>query len=141
MESAYELAPQRSATQIDLPSRSISIALVDPHVRPTGIFAQSFTVPYGFGNELVGFRSACACANATNTRVIASVHKERTVIMSPHFERGQIVPLVKLSGLCLFLSTISALHAGYMATKGTKRTTEISYFPSVLFVFLWRNSL
>ncbi len=34
------LAPHRSATQIDLPSLSMSTALVDPHVRPSGIFAQ-----------------------------------------------------------------------------------------------------
>src|SRR5215471_4062635 len=120
MESTHELAPQRSATQIDLPSRSISIALVDPHVRPTGILAQSFTVPYGFGNELVGLRSACACASAANTRVIASVHKERTVIMSPHFERGQIVPWSSLAACAYSFLPFLCLHAGYIAPKGTK---------------------
>ena len=34
------LAPQRSPTQIDLPSLSTSTALVDPQLRPAGIFAQ-----------------------------------------------------------------------------------------------------
>ena len=34
--SAHLFAPQRSAIQIDLPSLSISTALVDPHERPSG---------------------------------------------------------------------------------------------------------
>ncbi len=34
--SQQELAPQRSPTQIDLPSLSISTALVEPQVRPSG---------------------------------------------------------------------------------------------------------
>src|ERR1700728_607090 len=42
-------APQRSATQTLLPSRSISTALVDPHVRPSGSLAQFSTVTYGLG--------------------------------------------------------------------------------------------
>src|SRR5262245_34965249 len=40
-------APHLSATQMDLPSRSISTALVAPHVLPSGIFAQFSTVVYG----------------------------------------------------------------------------------------------
>ncbi len=34
--SQQVLAPQRSATQIDLPSLSMSTALVEPQVRPSG---------------------------------------------------------------------------------------------------------
>jgi hypothetical protein len=41
---AQLFAPQRSATQMLLPSRSISTALVEPHVRPSGSFAQFSTV-------------------------------------------------------------------------------------------------
>jgi hypothetical protein len=37
-------APQRSATQIDRPSGSMSTALVAPQVRPAGIRAQFSTV-------------------------------------------------------------------------------------------------
>jgi hypothetical protein len=44
LDPAQLFAPHRSATQIDFPSRSISTALVDPHVRPSGIFAQFSTV-------------------------------------------------------------------------------------------------
>src|SRR5215831_2197963 len=69
MESWHELAPQRSATQIDLPSLSISTALVDPQVLPSGSFAQSFTVSYGLGREFVGFRSACAPAIAGSPQI------------------------------------------------------------------------
>ena len=47
-------APQRSPTQMLRPSLSISTALVDPHVRPSGILKKCSTVVYGFGNELVG---------------------------------------------------------------------------------------
>ena len=43
----HVLAPHRSATQIDRPSRSMSTALVDPQVRPSGIFAQPSMVRYG----------------------------------------------------------------------------------------------
>src|SRR5580658_9923681 len=48
------LAPQRSATQIDLPSRSISMALVDPIFLPSGNLAQCAMVRYGFDASLVG---------------------------------------------------------------------------------------
>jgi hypothetical protein len=44
IEAAQELAPQRSKTQMLLPSGSISTAEVDPHVRPAGILAQPSTV-------------------------------------------------------------------------------------------------
>src|SRR5262249_28505452 len=62
MESWQEFAPHLSATQMDLPSLSISTALVEPHVRPSGSFAQSVTVWYALGNEFVGCTSPCACA-------------------------------------------------------------------------------
>src|SRR5262245_1655416 len=72
MESWQEFAPHRSATQMDLPSLSISTALVEPHVRPSGSFAQSVIVWYALGNELVGCTSPCACAvdaaKTTNTQ-------------------------------------------------------------------------
>jgi hypothetical protein len=47
-------APQRSATQTLLPSGSMSTPLVEPHVRPGGIFAQFSIAWYGLGAELVG---------------------------------------------------------------------------------------
>ena len=34
--SQHEFALQRSATQMDLPSLSMSTALVEPHARPSG---------------------------------------------------------------------------------------------------------
>ena len=40
VELRHEFAPHRSATQMDFPSRSMSTALVDPQVRPSGSFAQ-----------------------------------------------------------------------------------------------------
>ena len=39
-EPVHEFCWQRSATQMLTPSLSISTALVDPHVRPSGSFAQ-----------------------------------------------------------------------------------------------------
>src|SRR5215510_7702948 len=54
-EPPQVFAPHRSATQIDLPSGSISTALVDPHVLPSGIFAQFSTVAYGLGRSLTGW--------------------------------------------------------------------------------------
>src|SRR5262249_21266003 len=48
-------APHLSATQMDLPSGSISTALVAPHVLPSGIFAQFSTVEYGLGRSLTGW--------------------------------------------------------------------------------------
>src|SRR5687767_5984569 len=50
--SQHEFTWQRSATQMLLPSRSMSTALVDPHVRPSGSFAQPSIVLYGFGGSL-----------------------------------------------------------------------------------------
>src|SRR5262245_1134624 len=48
-------APHLSPTQMDLPSGSISTALVAPHVLPSGIFAQFSTVAYGLGRSLTGW--------------------------------------------------------------------------------------
>src|SRR5215468_6265778 len=48
-------APHLSATQMDLPSGSISTALVAPHSLPSGIFAQFSTVAYGLGKSLTGW--------------------------------------------------------------------------------------
>src|SRR6185436_5271888 len=47
------LPPQRSATQIDRPSRSTSTALSDPHMRPSGS-VHFATDAYGFGASFVG---------------------------------------------------------------------------------------
>src|SRR5688572_13189291 len=45
---------QRSATQMLVPSGSTSTALVEPQLRPAGIFAQPSIVRYGLGSEFVG---------------------------------------------------------------------------------------
>ena len=49
-------APQRSATQMNLPSGETSTALVDPQVRPSGSLKYPSIVWYGFGKSLVGVR-------------------------------------------------------------------------------------
>jgi hypothetical protein len=64
-------APQRSATQIDRPSRSISTALVEPQVRPAGILKKFSTVRYGFGASLTGVTVCCANVNVTAHNAIA----------------------------------------------------------------------
>src|SRR5215470_2164737 len=55
-------APHLSATQMDLPSGSMSTALVAPHVLPSGIFAQFSTVAYGLGKSLAGWTLPCVYA-------------------------------------------------------------------------------
>src|SRR5262245_12052133 len=52
--SQQEFAWQRSATQMLRPSLSMSTALVEPHVRPSGSLAQPSIVLYGLGRSLVG---------------------------------------------------------------------------------------
>src|SRR6516162_3259468 len=47
-------AAHRSATQMLLPSGSMSTAAVEPQMRPSGILAQPSMVRYGLGAELVG---------------------------------------------------------------------------------------
>src|SRR5207249_10752968 len=64
LEPAQVFAPHLSATQMDLPSRSTSTALVAPHARPAGIFAQPSTVRYGLGGALAGGASAAPAATA-----------------------------------------------------------------------------
>src|SRR5262245_1238028 len=54
-DPTQEFSPHLSATQMDFPSRSISTALVAPHFRPSGIFAQFSTVAYGLGSSLTGW--------------------------------------------------------------------------------------
>src|SRR5687768_5138316 len=49
LEPMHEFAPHRSVTQTLAPSLSMPTPLVDPQVRPSGIFAQPSTVWYGFG--------------------------------------------------------------------------------------------
>src|SRR5262245_29154820 len=61
-DPAQVFAPHLSATQMDLPSRSISTALVAPHVLPSGIFAQFSTVAYGLGGSLTGWTFPCVRA-------------------------------------------------------------------------------
>src|SRR5438045_4574118 len=66
------LPPHRSATQMLLPSLSISTALSDPHFRPSGSCAQFSTVRYGFGASLVGEGLDCAAERrnaATRSRI------------------------------------------------------------------------
>src|SRR5947209_6513106 len=55
-------APHRPATHTDLPSLSISTALVDPIFRPSGSLAHPSTTLYGLGASLVG---ATSCAKAS----------------------------------------------------------------------------
>src|SRR5579862_2925715 len=71
VRSRQLLAPHRSATHNDLPSLSMSTALVDPHFLPSGSLAQPSTVRYGFGASLVG---ASDCAHASQeTALIATI--------------------------------------------------------------------
>jgi hypothetical protein len=69
-EPAQVFAPHLSATQM-LPLRSTATPAVDPHVRPSGSFAQFSTVRYGFGRELTGCGSAWVCALAGDIAIIA----------------------------------------------------------------------
>src|SRR5262249_29971605 len=74
-EPTQVLAPHLSPTQMDLPSRSISTALVAPHVLPAGIFAQFSTVAYGLGRSLTGLALSWVCAfqpDSATTAMIAT---------------------------------------------------------------------
>src|SRR5437867_5621693 len=62
VEDAQLFAPHRSATQMLEPSRSISTALVEPQLRPSGSFAHPSTVRYGLGRSLTGRSLLCASA-------------------------------------------------------------------------------
>jgi hypothetical protein len=54
------LPPHRSATQIDRPSRSISMALTAPNDRPSGSLKWFSMVRYGLGSAFVGLGPVCA---------------------------------------------------------------------------------
>src|SRR5260370_26478473 len=69
---AQLFAPHRSATQMLLPSRSISTALVEPQGLPSGSFAQFSTVRYGLGCEL-GSSLLCPRADMANTMTSVSL--------------------------------------------------------------------
>src|SRR5438093_8704569 len=78
------LPPHRSATQILLPSLSISTALSDPHIRPAGSFAQFSTGRYGFGASLAGDEADWAASRAATTtaaRITATCGRVRFDIM------------------------------------------------------------
>src|SRR6187200_3337649 len=66
------LPPHRSATQMLLPSLSISTALSDPHFLPSGSCAQFSTVRYGFGASLVGVTADCAAASRSAAAITAT---------------------------------------------------------------------
>src|SRR5499426_1750106 len=66
-------APHLSATQMDLPSGSISTALVDPHVLPSGIFAQFSIVRYGLGKSFTGLRSPWENTSAPENVIITTM--------------------------------------------------------------------
>ena len=61
VEPTHVFAPHRSATQMLVPSRSTSTALVLPHVRPAGSLAHPSTVRYGLGASFVGAIAADDC--------------------------------------------------------------------------------
>src|SRR5262245_31857476 len=67
--SAQLFTPQRSPTQIDRPSLSISTALVDPHVRPAGSWKMFVPGWYGFGRSLVGCCGKRTPATAASTAI------------------------------------------------------------------------
>src|SRR5580658_4724513 len=58
LEPAQLFVPQRSPTQMLLPSRSMSTAEVEPQVLPAGSFAQPSIVWEGLGGSFTGFMSA-----------------------------------------------------------------------------------
>src|SRR5262249_10527436 len=72
-EPEQVFAPHLSATQMDLPSGSISTALVAPHVLPSGIFAQFSTVSYGLGRSLTGWTLPWAYAPPANIAIAATM--------------------------------------------------------------------
>src|SRR3954470_15802272 len=78
----HVFAPQRSATQIDRPSRSMSTALVDPQVRPSGIFAHPSIVRYGL---------PCAARNAAvDTAAMAEAKARVDVAIARAIYHGTI---------------------------------------------------
>src|SRR5205085_1633712 len=95
-EPTHEFAPHRSATQMLSPSLSVPTPLVDPQVRPAGIFAHPTMVSYGLGSLLVGSPCETACAvagvvqtptNRRATRRLILVIRTTLPPRSPHGNR------------------------------------------------------
>ena len=78
-----DLAPHLSATQMDFPSRATSTALVAPHVRPSGIFAQPSTVRYGLACALAGCASAALPETATTATKAPTRFGQPRLALSP----------------------------------------------------------
>src|SRR5262245_13926279 len=74
------LLPHRSATQIDFPSLSRSMALVDPQVRPAGSLKYPLIVLYGFGASLVGCAAVCADIRPPDVASAAAAATARTMV-------------------------------------------------------------
>src|SRR5262245_8014322 len=72
-EPPQVFTPHRSATQMDLPSGSISTALVAPQVLPSGIFAQFSIVRYGLGRSLTGLRSLWVNTFAPENAIMTTI--------------------------------------------------------------------
>ena len=78
------------ATQMDLPSRAISTALVAPHVRPSGIFAQPSTVRYGLGSVLGACASTGLDENATAATAATNIACFTCRIVDPPEEKMEV---------------------------------------------------
>src|SRR3954468_19664982 len=76
-------APHRSATQSERPSRSISTALVDPQVRPSGIFTQPSIVRYGLSCAARNAVVEIAAIAEAKTRVGAAIARQSTTALLP----------------------------------------------------------
>src|SRR6516165_10575226 len=76
---AQVLAPHRSATQMLVPSRSTSTALVDPHIRPAGSLNQFSTVRNGLGCELGGASASALAVASAATAIIAPLRLRTTL--------------------------------------------------------------
>src|SRR4029453_16710077 len=100
--SAHLFSPQRSPTQIDMPSLSTSTALVEPHLRPSGSFNGSLIVSEGLGRSFVG--AALCCAKAAAPARTASTNEELS-----------------------FISLLRASRVGHETTKARK-TNQVSCF-------------
>src|SRR4029078_5769490 len=72
VDVAQLFAPHRSATQMLMPSLSMSTALAEPQVRPPGIFAQVSSVRYGLGRSFCG-RMLVSCAPTTRAKTGAAI--------------------------------------------------------------------
>src|SRR6195952_2185621 len=75
-------APQRSATQMLLPSRSMPTPAVEPQMRPSGISPQRSMVRYGLGAELVGLVWARAWVAVLRAKAAAAMAAIRVNFIS-----------------------------------------------------------